>query len=116
VADAAQRPADRGHRVLRARTGAAQVAGERLRSVRFGPVEFADDVDEAAGQQAVHLVEEALAFGPRGLQPGPLLGWSSRLKTTQAPMMLPRHSSGTPITPRSVARSDSLMCPPITSS
>ena len=29
---------------------------------------------------------------------------SSRLNTMQAPMMRPRHSSGTPITPRSVAR------------
>ena len=36
---------------------------------------------------------------------GPNTRRSSRLNTTQAPMTRPRHSSGTPMTPRSVARS-----------
>ena len=41
---------------------------------------------------------------------------SSRLNTTQTPMIDPRHSSGTPMTPRSVARSAASTWPPRTSS
>ena len=47
---------------------------------------------------------------------GPKTRRSSRLNTTQAPMMRPRHSSGTPITPRRVARSSDARWPPGTSS
>ena len=47
---------------------------------------------------------------------GPKARPSSRLNTMQAPMMRPRHSSGTPITPRSVARDSGATCPPGTSS
>ncbi len=38
--------------------------------------------------------------------------WGSRLNTTQEPMMVVRHQIGTPITPRSEARSASGTWPP----
>jgi hypothetical protein len=42
---------------------------------------------------------------------GPNTRRESRLNTMQAPMTRPRHSSGTPMTPHSVARSGSATCP-----
>ena len=45
---------------------------------------------------------------------GPNTRRSSLLNTTHAPMMRPRHSSGTPMTPRSVARSAAATWPPRT--